>query len=54
MLPEKQRTKEGRIEMNIIHIMADGTSRNSVEGVVIQNEQFYAILEAILEKKVTA
>ena len=36
--------------MNIIHIMADGTSRDSVEGVVIQNDQFYEILEGILER----
>lgn len=37
--------------MNIIHIMADGTVRKSIEGVVITNEQFYRIANSILEKK---
>lgn len=43
--------------MNIIHIMADGTTRKSVEGVVITNDQFYQVLQGIMEKrkkKVTA
>lgn len=42
--------------MNIIHVMADGTIRKSVEGVVITNDQFYRVLNGILEKrkKVTA
>ena len=42
--------------MNIIHVMADGTTRKSVEGVVITNDQFYRVLNGILEKrkKVTA
>ena len=37
--------------MKIIHIMADGTTRDSVKGVVIQNEQFYQVLRGIVEKK---
>ena len=37
--------------MNIIHVMADGTTRKSIEGVVIQNEQFYQVLQGILDKK---
>ena len=37
--------------MQIIHIMADGTTRDSVEGVVIQNEQFYEVLNGIIEKQ---
>ena len=37
--------------MNIIHIMADGTVRDSVEGVVITNDQFYQVLQGILEKQ---
>lgn len=37
--------------MNIIHIMADGTTRKSIEGVVIQNEQFYQVANGILEKR---
>lgn len=37
--------------MNIIHIMADGSERKSIEGVVIRNEEFYRVLEGILEKK---
>ena len=37
--------------MKIIHIMADGSTRESVEGVVIQSEQFYEVLQGIMEKK---
>lgn len=37
--------------MNIIHIMADGSTRESVEGVVIQLEQFYEVLNGIIEKR---
>jgi len=37
--------------MNIIHIMADGTARNSVEGVVIESNQFYQVMQGILEKR---
>lgn len=37
--------------MRIIHIMADGTTRDSVEGVVIQSDQFYQVLQGILEKQ---
>lgn len=37
--------------MNIIHIMADGTRRESVEGVVIESEDFYALLQNILDKE---
>lgn len=38
--------------MNIIHIMQDGSKRESIKGVVIQNEEFYRVLQGILEKKV--
>ena len=37
--------------MNIIHIMADGTTRKSVEGVVIKSDQFYQVLQGIMEKR---
>ena len=37
--------------MNIIHIMADGTVRKSVDGVVIKNDQFYQVLNGIAEKR---
>lgn len=37
--------------MNIIHVMADGTIRDSVAGIVIQNEQFYQVLHGIMEKR---
>lgn len=37
--------------MNIIHIMADGTVRESIEGVVIQSDQFYQVANGILEKR---
>lgn len=37
--------------MNIIHVMKDGTVRKSVEGVVIQSEDFYRVLNGIMEKR---
>ena len=37
--------------MNIIHIMADGTTRKSIDGVVITNDQFYQVANGIIEKK---
>lgn len=37
--------------MNIIHIMADGSTRESVKGVVIQSEQFYRVMQGIIEKR---
>lgn len=37
--------------MKIIHIMADGTVRDSVKGVVITNDEFYQVLNGILEKQ---
>lgn len=37
--------------MNIIHIMADGSTRDSVEGVVIKSDQFYQVLQGITEKR---
>ena len=36
---------------NIIHIMADGSTRESVAGVVIKNDQFYQVLHGIIEKQ---
>lgn len=38
--------------MKITHIMADGSKRESIKGVVIQSEQFYQVLNGIIEKKV--
>ena len=37
--------------MNITHIMADGSTRESVEGLVIQNEEFYQVLQDIMERR---
>lgn len=37
--------------MNIIHVMKDGTIRNSVEGLVIRSEDFYRVLNGIQQKK---
>ncbi len=34
----------------IIHVMSDGTIRESVEGVVIRSEQFYQVLNEIQKK----
>lgn len=37
--------------MRIIHIMKDGTVRDSVEGIVIPAGEFYQVLRGILEKR---
>lgn len=37
--------------MNIIHVMADGTTRKSIEGVVITSDQFYQVMQGIIEKQ---
>ena len=37
--------------MNIIHVMADGSIRESIDGVVITNDQFYRVLQGIIEKQ---
>lgn len=37
--------------MKIIHIMADGSTRESVDGVVIRNREFYQVLNGIIAKK---
>lgn len=37
--------------MRIIHIMQDGSTRESVEGIVIQNKEFYEVLNGIIAKK---
>lgn len=38
--------------MNAIHIMKDGTVRKSIEGLTIQNPEFYEVLNAIQERRV--
>lgn len=35
----------------IIHVMKDGTVRQSMEGVVIREESFYRVLHDIMKKK---
>lgn len=37
--------------MRVIHIMKDGSVRDSIEGVVIPNGEFYRVLQGILEKR---
>lgn len=37
--------------MRIIHIMADGSKRDSVRGVIIQNEEFYRVLYGIIQRQ---
>lgn len=37
--------------IHITHVMADGTVRDSVAGVVIKNDHFYRVLKGILEKQ---
>jgi hypothetical protein len=39
------------MKMQIIHIMADGTVRDSVDGLVIPKGDFYKVLQGILEKQ---
>lgn len=34
----------------IIHVMKDGTVRDSVEGITIQNKEFYRVLYEIQKK----
>lgn len=36
--------------MKVIHIMKDGTVRDSIDGVVIQNKEFYRVLASIVKK----
>lgn len=37
--------------MQIIHIMKDGTVRDSIEGIVVPSGEFYQVLRGIVEKK---
>lgn len=37
--------------MNVIHIMADGSIKESIEGIVIKEPAFYRILDDIMKKK---
>ena len=37
--------------MKFIHHMKDGSIRDSIEGVVITNEEFYQVLARILEER---
>lgn len=55
-LVQSQAEKDGagvtmKEKINIIHVMADGTTRDSIEGVVIQSEHFYQVLHGIIEKR---
>ena len=38
-------------KIHITHIMADGTTRKTVDGVVITSDQFYQVLQGIMEKR---
>lgn len=37
--------------MKIIHIMKDGTVKESIEGTVIRSKEFYEVLSAIISKR---
>lgn len=37
--------------MRIIHIMKDGTVKDSIDGMVIPNGEFYQVLRGIMERK---
>ena len=37
--------------MRIIHIMKDGTVRDSVKGTVIRDERFYQVLHTIMKRR---
>jgi hypothetical protein len=39
--------------MQIIHVMKDGTVRDSLDGLVIPNGEFYQVLQGIIEKRRT-
>lgn len=51
MSGKNERHDGGVSALNIIHIMKDGTERKSIEGVVIQSEDFYRVLHGIMESK---
>jgi hypothetical protein len=36
---------------NVIHVMADGTIRDSIAGMVIPNGEFYIVVAAIQERR---
>lgn len=38
-------------QYKITHIMADGTTRKTVDGVVIKSDQFYQVLQGIMDKR---
>ena len=40
--------------MRIIHIMRDGSTRESIEGVVVRNKDFYEVLNGIIARKKVA
>ncbi len=46
-----EKNGRGGFGLQIVHIMADGTTRDSIAGVVIQSDQFYQVLQGILEKQ---
>ena len=37
--------------MEVIHIMADGSTRKTIDGIVIENKEFYRVLQGIMEKR---
>lgn len=37
--------------MRVVHIMANGEIRDSVDGLVIRSEEFYKVLNRIQKKK---
>ena len=37
--------------MKIVHVMADGTKRDSVDGLVIRSESFYQVLNKIMQRR---
>ena len=37
--------------MKALHIMQDGTVRDSIEGLTIHNDDFYTVLNSILKKR---
>lgn len=37
--------------MKIVHIMKDGSVRDSVKGVMVTNEEFYRVFVRLMEKQ---
>ncbi len=37
--------------MKVIHVMADGTVKENIDGTVIENKQFYQVFNEIIKSR---